>query len=73
MGVKWTRGKRMPPSIQLCIRGMLPVERRGALNKGQREGKSTDAAAAAGMRCVLLSVKCVYSQWRIADIAPSSH
>lgn len=71
MGVKWARGKRVPPSIQLCIGGTLPVERRESQNRGQREGKSTDAAAR--MRCALLCVKCVYPQWSAADIAPSSH
>lgn len=76
MGVKWAWGKRVPQSIQpiliqLCIDGTLPVERRDTQNRGQREGKSTDAAAR--MRCALLCVKCVYPQWSAADIAPSSH
>lgn len=52
----------MPPSIQLCIRGMLPVEKRETLNKGQREGKSTDAAAAAGDEvCAAACEMCVFS------------
>lgn len=61
----------MPPSIQLCLGGTLPVERREAQNRGQREGKSTDAAART--RRAPLCVKCVYPQWSAADIAPSSH
>lgn len=70
MGVKWAQGKRVPPSIQLCIGGTLPVERRETQNRGQREGKSTDAAAS--VRCAPC-VRCVYPQWRAADVAPSSH
>lgn len=62
----------MPPSIQLCTGGTLPVERGETQNRGQREGgKSADAAAR--MRCALLCVKCVYPQWSAGDIAPSSH
>jgi len=41
-------------------------------NRGQHEGRSTDAAAR--MRLELgVCVKYVYPQWRAADIAPSSH
>lgn len=43
---------RVPQSIQLCIGGMLPVKSGDTQNRGQQEGKNTDAAVR--MRCVLL-------------------
>ena len=56
-GLNGRRGRVLPPSIQLCIGGMLPVENGEIQNRGQQEGKITDAAVR--IRCALLCVKCV--------------
>lgn len=50
--VKRTSRKTTPPSIQLGKCGMLPVERREVLNKGQREWKGTDTIVE--MRCAVV-------------------